>query len=139
MEAKTISASLAVAGVLLVVQTFLNVAPEGPWNSASFSRGVLGLAGLSCLYLAWFWHTFGQFGVAPTVDRWNNPEDTWLTVVLFGLLCLVATRALSLFDTNGLAPEPAGLILTLIGCLALLNGCYVWSITKGPLVINEEE
>jgi len=139
MEAKTISLSLAVAGTGLVLQTFLDVAPSGPWDSASFTRGVLGLAGLSFLYLAWYEHTFGQFGIAPTVDRWKTPEDTWLSVVVFGLVCLVVTRLLSLFDAGGVAPEPAGLILALIGSLALFNGLYVWSITKGPLALDEEE
>ncbi|MDG1538325.1 MAG: hypothetical protein P8Q40_00180 [Candidatus Poseidonia sp.] len=139
MEAKTISLSLAVAGAVLVVQTFLDVAPSGPWDSASFSRGVLGLAGLSFLYLAWYERTFGRFGIAPTVNRWKNPEDTWLSVVVFGLVCLVVTRLLSLFDTGHVAPEPAGLILALFGFLALFNGLYVWSITKGPLALNEEE
>tara|TARA_B100001094_G_scaffold333382_2_gene411291 strand:+ start:2197 stop:2616 length:420 start_codon:yes stop_codon:yes gene_type:complete len=139
MEAKSMSGALAVAGGLLVGQTFLDLAPNGPWDSASFTRGILGLAGLCCLYLAWFQRTFGQFGVAPTVNHWERPEDTWLTVVVFGLVCLVATRALSLFDTSGIAPEPAGLILTLIGTLALLNGGYVWAVTKGPLVLDEEE
>jgi|TARA_B110000444_G_scaffold261503_1_gene314342 hypothetical protein len=139
MEAKTVSISLTVAGAVLVVQTFLDVAPSGPWDSASFSRGVLGLAGLSCLYLAWYERTFGRFGIAPTVDRWETPEDTWLSVVVFGLACLVVTRLISLFDADGVAPEPAGLILALIGSLALFNGCYVWSITKGPLALDEEE
>ena len=139
MEAKTISLSLAVAGAVLVVQTFLDVAPSGPWDSPSFSRGVLGLAGLSFLYLVWYERTFGRFGIAPTVDRWKNPEDTWLSIVVFGLVCLVVTRLLSLFDTGHVAPEPAGLILALIGFLALFNGLYVWSITKGPLALDEEE
>lgn len=139
MEAKTISLSLAVAGAVLVVQTFLDVAPSGPWDSPSFSRGVLGLAGLSFLYLAWYERTFGRFGIAPTVNRWKSPEDTWLSVVVFGLVCLVVTRLLSSFDTGHVAPEPAGLILALIGFLALFNGLYVWSITKGPLALNEEE
>lgn len=139
MEAKTWSGILIAMGTLLVAQTFLDLAPEGPWDSASFSRGILGLAGLSCLYLAWFQRTFDRFGVAPTIDRWQRPEDTWLNVIVFGLLCLVATRALSLFDNDGFAPEPAGLILALIGSLALLNGGYVWSVTKGPLAMDEEE
>ena len=94
---------------------------------------------LSFLYLAWYERTFGQFGIAPTVDRWKTPEDTWLSVVVFGLVCLVVTRLLSLFDAGGVAPEPAGLILALIGSLALFNGLYVWSITKGPLALDEEE
>ena len=81
--------------------------------------------------------TFGIFGVAPTVNRWSAPETTWLRVVTFGLVCLVVTRAVRLFDSDGVVPEPAGLLITLVGVLAVMNGLYVWAVTNGPL--NDEE
>ena len=136
MERKD-TVGLLVAGVLLILQSFTDLAPAGPWDSPSFTRGVLGLVGMVLVYLAWFKHTFGIFGVAPTVNRWSNPETTWLRVVAFGLSCLVATRAVRLFDGSGVVPEPAGLLITLIGVLAIMNGLYVWAITSGPL--NDEE
>jgi hypothetical protein len=120
------------------MQTFTNVAPPGPWDSSSFTRGVLGLLGLILIYLAWFNHTFGMVGVAPTVNRWSSPETTWLQVVVFGLACLVLTRIIRWGDSDGFIPEPAGLLLALIGFLALMNGLYVWLITNGPLVDEEE-
>ena len=129
---------LLVAGTVLVMQTFTNVAPPGPWDSSSFPRGVLGLLGLILIYLAWFNHTFGMVGVAPTVNRWSSPETTWLQVVVFGLACLVLTRIIRWGDSDGFIPEPAGLLLALIGFLALMNGLYVWLITNGPLVDEEE-
>ena len=129
---------LLVAGTLLVMQTFTTVAPPGPWDSSSFTRGVLGLLGLILIYLAWFNHTFGMVGVAPTVNRWSSPETTWLQVVVFGLACLVLTRIIRWGDSDGFIPEPAGLLLALIGFLALMNGLYVWLITNGPLVDEEE-
>ena len=99
---------------------------------------MLGLLGLVLLYLAWFKQTFGFIGVAPTVNRWRSPEISWLKVVMFGLACLVATRAIRLVDGNGFVPEPAGLLLTLVGVLALMNGGYVWLIASGPLADEEE-
>lgn len=129
---------LLVVGVLLVAQSFTGLAPAGPWDSPSFSRGVLGLIGLVLIYLAWFGHTFGFLGVAPTVDRWGSPETTWIRVVVFGLACLVVTRGVRMFDDEGVVPEPAGLLITLIGIMAIMNGLYVWAITTGPLVDEEE-
>ncbi len=128
---------LLVAGTLLILQSFTDLAPAGPWDSASFTRGVLGLVGMVLVYLAWFKHTFGFFGVAPTVNRWATPETTWLRVIAFGLGCLVVTRAVRFFDGGGVVPEPAGLLITLVGVLAVMNGLYVWAITSGPL--NDEE
>ena len=54
---------LLVVGTLLVAQSFTDLAPAGPWDSPSFSRGVLGLIGMVLVYLAWFSHTFGMLGV----------------------------------------------------------------------------
>ena len=90
------------------------------------------------IYLAWFGHTFGILGVAPTVDRWDSPKTTWIRVVVFGLACLVVTRGVRMFDDEGVVPEPAGLLITLIGIMAIMNGLYVWAITMGPLVDEEE-
>lgn len=129
---------LLIAGIVLVGQSFTTLAPAGPWNSPSFSRGVFGLLGLCLLYIAWFKRTFGFYGVAPTVDRWQSPETSWLHVVVFGLACLVVTRIIRVVDGNGFFPEPAGLLLALVGVLALMNGAYVWLITSGPLTDEEE-
>ena len=129
---------LLVVGTLLVAQSFTDLAPAGPWDSPSFSRGVLGLIGMMLVYLAWFSHTFGMLGVAPTVDRWATPETTWIRVVVFGLACLVLTRTVRLFDREGVVPQPAGLLITLVGILAIMNGLYVWAIASGPLMDEEE-
>ncbi len=129
---------LLIAGIVLVGQSFTTLAPAGPWDSPSFSRGVFGLVGLCLRYIAWFKRTFGFYGVAPTVDRWQSPETSWLHVVVFGLACLVVTRIIRVVDGNGFFPEPAGLLLALVGVLALMNGAYVWLITSGPLADEEE-
>ena len=136
MERKDTVGLLAV-GSLLVAQAFTDLAPEGPWDSASFTRGTIGLLGMVLIYLAWFKHTFGMYGVAPTVNRWSAPEASWLKVVVFGLACLVLTRCVRLVGGD-LFPEPTGLLLALIGVLAIMNGVYVWLITNGPLSEEEE-
>lgn len=130
---------LAVLGLLGVVQGFFDFAPAGPWDSASFSRGVVGLGGLACLYLAWFRYTFDINGVAPTMDRWKNPEQSWLNVVLFGLLSLAAVKLSTWSGVDENLPEPTGMLVTLIGCLAILNGLYVGLVVQGPFKIREEE
>lgn len=137
MEGKTSPVLLAVAGAILVGQTFTGLAPAGPWASESFSRGVLGLAGFICLYLAWFSMTFGRLGVAPTMNLWKSPQTSWLNVVIFGLACLVATRLIVHVDSNNFFPVPSGLVLSLIGTLAIMNGLYVWAVSKGPLLEEE--
>ena len=98
-------------------------------------KGTVGLLVVGVLLVA---QSFGILGVAPTVDRWDSPETTWIRVVVFGLACLVVTRGVRMFDDEGVVPEPAGLLVTLIGLLAIMNGLYVWAITTGPLVDEEE-
>ena len=136
MEQRTQARFFLGTGAVLVAQTFVDLAPEGPWSSASFSRGMLGLTGLVCLYLGWFTATFGRIGVAPTVDLWERPESSWLNVVLFGLACMVLARFMGAINSD-FVPEPAGLLVGLVGLLAMANGLYVWLVVKGPL--GEEE
>lgn len=130
---------LAVLGLLGIAQGFVDLAPEGPWDSRSFTRGVIGLIGITCLYLAWFRFTFNINGVAPTVDRWSQPESTWATVVVFGACMLAVPTLLQWLNIDDAIPEPTGLFFTLVGGLAILNGVYVGLIVRGPLAIDEEE
>ena len=132
MEHRTRARWVLGAGVLLVAQTFVDVAPEGPWSSASFTRGMLGLSGLIALYVGWYALAFDRFGVAPTVDRWSSPESTWLNVVIAGLVMLLCSRILGHVQPEGV-PEPAGLLIGLVGSLTLANGLYVWAVVCGPL------
>tara|TARA_B100000767_G_C19764197_1_gene536651 strand:+ start:2521 stop:2997 length:477 start_codon:yes stop_codon:yes gene_type:complete len=129
----------AVAGVILVAQSFIDITPEGPWNSRSFSRGMVGLTGLICIYIGWFRWAFDRKGVAPTTNLWKNPEETWRNVLLFGLGCLLLVKAMVWLDFSEWFPEPTGMILTLIGSLVILNAVYVGLITVGPLASSSEE
>ena len=69
----------ALIGIFCVVQTFFDIAPEGPWDSRSFTRGVIGLVGIGCLYVSWFRFTFEQKGLIPTIKIWKTPEKQFST------------------------------------------------------------
>ena len=125
----------AVVGGILVAITFTDLSPKGPWDDATFTSGSFGLIGLSLLYLAWFRLTFEKKGVVPTLDIWSDPEGTSPTVIGTGLVILGIAYAVGRID---FFPEPAGLILSLIGLLVITNGFYVWMSTAGPLSSEEE-
>ena len=129
----------AIVGVFFVAQSFIDITPEGPLDSRSFSRGMLGLVGLTLLYLAWFRWAFDRKGVAPTINLWASPEETWRNVLLFGLGCLLFVKVMSWADLKDWVPEPTGMLLTLIGSLVILNALYVGLITVGPLAPSSEE
>lgn len=73
------------------------------------------------------------------MDRWKNPEQSWLNVVLFGLLSLAAVKLSTWSGVDENLPQPTGMLVTLIGCLAILNGLYVGLVVQGPFQIQEEE
>ena len=135
MGAKVEWRVFAAIGTILVAITFTDLSPEGPWNESTFTSGSLGLIGLMLLYLAWFRLTFETKGVVPTMDLWKDPEGTSSTVIGVGLVILGIAYAVGRID---FFPEPAGLILSLIGLLVTTNGIYVWMSTAGPLSSEEE-
>jgi len=100
---------------------------------------MLGLVGLMALYLAWFRWTFDRKGVAPTINLWTAPEETWRNVLLIGLGCLLFVKATTWIDVKDWMPEPTGMILTLVGSLIVLNALYVGLVTVGPLASSTEE
>ena len=105
------------------------------YKRQTFTSGSLGLIGLMLLYLAWFRLTFETNGVVPTMDLWKDPEGASTTVIGVGLVILGIAYAVGRID---FFPEPAGLILSLIGLLTTTNGVYVWMSTAGPLSSEEE-
>ena len=135
MGAKAESRVFAAIGTILVAITFTDLSPEGPWNDSTFTSGSLGLIGLMLLYLAWFRLTFETKGVVPTMDLWKDPEGTSPSVIGVGIVILGIAYAVGRID---FFPEPAGLILSLIGLQVTTNGIYVWMSTAGPLSSEEE-
>ena len=135
MGAKAVWRVFAAIGTILVAITFTDLSPEGPWNDSTFTSGSLGLIGLMLLYLAWFRLTFETKGVVPTMNLWKDPEGTSPSVIGVGIVILGIAYAVGRID---FFPEPAGLILSLIGLLVTTNGVYVWMSTAGPLSSEEE-
>jgi len=126
----------AAVGALLLLDTLtLGYAPTGPWDSASFSIGVIGLTGIGLLYVAWYRCTFKRRGLIPWLDLWQDPARSSSKVLVAG----VATVAAGWVMGNPLQeqlPDPSGLILILIGLLMLINGIYV-KLSIGPLAGTE--
>ena len=135
MSAKAEWRGFAALGAILVAITFTDLSPKGPWNDATFTSGSLGLTGLGLIYLAWYRLTFNSKGLVPTFDLWKDPARTSSTVIYTGLAILCIAYAIGRID---FFPEPAGLILSLVGLLVTTNGVYVWMSTNGPLSTEEE-
>ena len=116
-----------------------DVAPEGPWGANSFTRGVIGLTGLICIYLGWFRFTFKQVGIIPSINRWQKPESSWKLVILFSCLCLISLFIINNTSLSEIFPETVGMILLLVVSLSMLNGLYVGLVVSGPLNDQTEE
>jgi hypothetical protein len=125
----------AATGMILVGITFTDISPKGPWDDSTFTSGTLGLLGMILLYLAWFRITFEKAGVVPTIDLWKDPESSSKVVMTTGIVILGIAYAIGRID---FFPEPAGLVMSLVGLLVTTNGLYVWLSTSGPLSTEEE-
>ena len=91
---------------------------------------------LFCLYVGWFRFTFKQPGIIPSINRWQNPEKSWKLVVFSALVCFLLVFIINNTELKELLPETSGMIILLIGCLAMMNGVYVGLVVSGPL--NED-
>ena len=77
---------VTVAGFVMVIQTMFDVAQNGPWDAPSFTRGVIGLTGLCCLYIGWFRFTFRQSGIIPSINRWQHQKELEICGFVFTIL-----------------------------------------------------
>lgn len=125
----------AAIGIILVGLTFTDVSPKGPWNDSTFTSGTFGLVGMILIYLAWFRITFEKAGVVPTLDLWKDPGSSSKIVITTGIVILGIAYAIGRIE---FFPEPAGLVMSLVGLLVTTNGVYVWLSTVGPLSSEEE-
>lgn len=125
---------LAILGIVGLVQTLFEWGPSGPWDSPSFTRGCIGLAGGVMLYMAWFRWKFGIRGLVPTIEIMQEPRNSCKQVLAIGLALTISGFFAGRLDS---LPAPSGLILTLVGGLMVINGAYVWLVVSGPL--SEEE
>ena len=129
--------NLALVGLICIIQTFFDLAPEGPWDSRSFTRGVIGLIGIGCLYVSWFRFTFARKGLIPTIKIWKSPENSWLHVMIFGIMCYLFVISINNFEIDTYFPKTTGMIVMLVGSLSILNASYVWLVVNGPLSQSE--
>lgn len=129
---------LLASGLVFLSFSFFEFLPAGPWLDASFSRGLSGLIGLSLLYLSWYEHVFNEFGVVPTIDKWKNPMSTWKIVVVIGIGILGLSWISGNTANGDSLPEPAAMLLMLIGLLVTYTGFYAYMVTNGPLMAEEE-
>ena len=70
----------------------------------------------------------------------GNPQQTFKKVLLFGIICISIVIILKNTSIHEVFPETTGMILLLIGSLAIMNAIYVWLVLNGPLkqFIEEE-
>ncbi len=129
----------AIIGSILLLNTMiLGFSFPGPWDSESFTLGIIGMTGLGFWYVSWYRFTFNRKGLIPWLDNWKSPEKSSKQVFFVGaltiLLAWVAGNPLQEF-----LPKPTGLVLLLIGLLISLSGIYSM-LALGPLAdsISEE-
>ncbi|MAR47555.1 MAG: hypothetical protein CMA41_07140 [Euryarchaeota archaeon] len=80
---------------------------------------------------------FNKFGVIPSIELWEHPEATWKKVVGIGFVILGLAWASGNTSLGEALPEPAAMLLMLIGLLIAYTGFYAFLVTDGPL--KEEE
>jgi len=137
-ETEVNGATPAIIGSILLLNTMiLGFSFPGPWDSESFTLGIIGMTGLGFWYVAWYRFTFKRKGLIPWLDNWKSPEKSSKQVLAVGVL----TIALSWVAGNPLQeylPEPTGLVLLLIGLLISLSGAYSM-LALGPLADSTSE
>ena len=127
---------VAALGLILIGSTFITGwAPQGPWGSESFSRGLFGLAGGFMIYLAWYRHNFGVWSVIPALHIWQNPHTSTRILAAVGVGLFFSSH---LLGTIEFLPEPLSLIVLLCALLVLLAAAYAWFVFEGPLGDEEE-
>jgi len=128
---------LAGIGVVLVLQSFLDGGPAGPWDDASFSRGLGALTGGILLYIAWYRWQFKRQGLIPYLHMWEDVRGAVPKLALVGAGFTIMARVMGTLSPIDI-PDPMLMIVLLIGILLLLLSAYAWMVT-GPLAPSEEE
>ena len=110
--------------VLLVNTIFIKISFSWPWDSESFTFGVMGLIGLTMLYISWYRFTFKRRGLVPWMDLWKNPETSSKKLLLFSIFTLILSYFLG--KNQLFFPDPTSLIFSLIALLTLIQATYVY-------------
>ena len=110
--------------VLLVNTIFIKISFSWPWDSESFTLGVMGLIGLTMLYISWYRFTFKRRGLVPWMDLWKNPETSSKKLLLFSIFTQIFSYFLG--KNQLFFPDPTSLIFSLIALLTLIQATYVY-------------
>lgn len=112
-------------GLVLSLNTiFIKISFSWPWDSESFTLGVMGLIGLTMLYISWYRFTFKRRGLVPWMDLWKNPETSSKKLLLFSIFTLILSYFLG--KNQLFFPDPTSLIFSLIALLTLIQATYVY-------------
>ena len=112
-------------GLILLVNTiFIKISFSWPWDSESFTLGVMGLIGLTMLYISWYRFTFKRRGLVPWMDLWKNPGTSSKKLLLFSIFTLILSYFLG--KNQLFFPDPTSLIFSLIALLTLIQATYVY-------------
>jgi len=124
--------TFAIIGLILTFNTiYPQISFSGPWDSESFTIGVLGLIGLSLIYISWYRFTFNRKGLIPWMDNLVNPSKSSKIELLIGFVFIFGAWFIGNIMQD-IFPDPTGLILALIGALLILHSTYVL-LSIGPL------
>ena len=112
-------------GLILLVNTiFIKISFSWPWDSESFTLGVMGLIGLTMLYISWYRFTFKRRGLVTWMDLWKNPETSSKKLLLTSIFILILSYFLG--KNQLFFPDPTSLIFSLIALLTLIQATYVY-------------
>ena len=120
-----------VGAALLINVVILKISIDGPWDSETFTLGLIGSVSIALFYVSWYRLTFRRRGLIPWVDLWKEPSSSAKKVLLSSLVVLFMAW-LSGNHLQHILPTPTGLVLSLIGFLMLTQSAYVL-MSIGPL------
>ena len=111
-------------GSMLLINTiFIRISFSWPWDSESFTLGVMGLIGLTMWYVSWYRFTFKRRGLVPWLDLWINPESSSKKLFLFSFAILILSYLLG--QDQLFFPDPTSLIFSLVALLTFIQATYV--------------
>ena len=111
-------------GSMLLINTiFIRISFSWPWDSESFTLGVMGLIGLTMWYVSWYRFTFKRRGLVPWLDLWINPESSSKKLFLFSFTILILSYLLG--QDQLFFPDPTSLIFSLVALLTFIQATYV--------------
>ena len=88
------------------------------------------------LYLSWYRHTFGMWGVIPALHMWEQPRSSTRILAALGVAFVFSAQIIGNSLQN--LPDPMAMIIMLSGLLMLLTSAYAWLVFEGPLGDEEE-